>query len=203
VSHQSGRDADIGIYATDLDGQAVNAPGFPKFNGARGPLLDTTGAYLFDVVRNWAFVEALIQSKVARIQWIFLDTPLKEALLDHAVRTEVEPSIIDRAEKVIVRPKNSSPHANHYHIRIFCTDADTADPIASKYACRDYGPEWEWVKKERETGELLLQDQVDRIMSGELDLDLNPVGTPRPTTSANPVSPEQLQDPPTTIQIKL
>ena len=129
--------------------------------------------------------------------------PLKIALLDHAVRTGVDPKIIDRAEKVIVRPNNSSPHANHFHIRIFCTDADTADPIAAKYACRDYGPEWDWVKKEREVGELILQDQLDRIMRGELDLDLNPIGGVDKASATTPRTPEQLADPPTAIQIKL
>ncbi len=202
VSHQSGRDADIGLYSTDLDGKPVDAPGFPKFNGARGPLLDTTGAYLFDVVRNWTFVEALLRSNIARLQWVFLDTPLKDALLDHAIRIGTTSEIIDRAEKVIVRPKNSSPHANHFHIRIFCTDADSADPIALKYACRDYGPEWDWVKRDREIGELLIRDQLDRIMKGEMDLDLNPlsIGTSQKTA---PSSPEQLQDPPTSIPVGL
>jgi penicillin-insensitive murein endopeptidase len=214
VSHQSGRDADIGIYATNLDDESVDAPGFPKFNGADG-LLDTTGRYLFDVPRNWTFVSALLKSEKARIQWIFLDDPLKVALLDYAVRTRASHKLIARAEKVIMRPRNSSPHANHFHIRIFCTDGDL------EYGCKDYGPEWEWVKQQREVNRAILEDRVDRIMRGEVTLDLRadspsiiingtevaepgmPAAIPSTPKPPRGRSPEDLPDPPTDIEFRV
>lgn len=206
VSHQSGRDADIGLYVTDLDGNAVDAPGFPKFDGSRGPDVDTTGRYLFDVARNWAFVEALLSDDRARIQWIFLDTPLKAMLIDFAIRKQRTSQLIDKAEKVIVRPKNSSPHANHFHIRIFCSAGDL------DYGCRDYGPEWSWVKAEREADDQAIDGIIDRIMAGEkglLRLDDGDDSEPAPPSEPGEPPPEsklplkEPKDPPTDVEIKL
>ena len=203
VSHQSGRDADIGLYVTDLDDKPVDAPGFPKFDGSRGPLVDRTGRFLFDVERNWAFVEALLHSKRARMQWIFLDTPLEEALLDYAIRTGRDPQLIDKAEKIIVRPQNSSPHAEHFHIRIFCDEVDL------EYGCKDLGPEWGWVKEERESRRQLLDDRVDRIMKGEETLNLQsddaggPAEASRPEPKATEPSIDDLPDPPTNVPFKM
>ncbi len=195
VSHQSGRDADIGLYATDLDGNAVDPPGFPRFRDSK---VDTTGRYLFDVARNWAFVAALLSDERASIQWVFLDTPLKYLLLDHAARMQVDPKLMRRAEKVIVRPRDSSPHANHFHIRIFCSTGDT------EFGCRDYGPQWKWVQDSRKLEEQVITDKVDRIMRGEepLNLDREAVSAPDLPTAA-PTSPDQLRDPPTDVQIRL
>lgn len=239
VSHQNGRDVDIGIYATDLDGQTSDPGGFPKFDGRLGnPVVDTTGDYLFDVARNWAFVEALLEDPGARVQWIFLDDPLEEILLDHAVRMRVNAELIARAEKVIVRPKNSSPHANHFHVRIFCNQGDL------QYGCKDMGPEWEWVEEARAVEDQLLESIVDDVISGRRQLDLfNPESEAPPAVDVTPgpndvfnapeirlpgtgqpgeipfppdgrramqgrdpggaLSPDQLRDPPTDIQLNL
>lgn len=200
VSHQSGRDADIGLYCTDLDDNPVDPAGFPKFDGSRGPLVDRTGRYLFDVKRNWAFVEALLESKRVRMQWVFLDTPLKEALLDYAIRTGASSQSIDKAEKLIVRPRNSSPHANHFHIRIFCDEGDL------EYGCRDYGPEWSWVKEQRQARRQYLSGRVDRIMRGEEKLDLSEGGkgsSGKKTTPKPGRGMDEMKDPPTGVDLKL
>ena len=224
VSHQSGRDADIGIFALDLDGETSDPGGFPKFDGSRGdPSVDTTGSYLFDVARNWTFVSALVKDPGARIQWIFLDTPLKEMLLDYAVRTHENAELITRVEKVVVRPSNSSPHANHFHIRIFCTQGDI------EYGCKDMGPEWDWVEAARAVDDALMDGLVDDIMAGRRQLDLmNPeTGIPGPIDHDDPdtlrtppiafpapkapppgerpapASPDELPDPPTSLEVRL
>ncbi len=207
VSHQSGRDADIGLYCTDLDDNPVDPAGFPKFDGSRGPLVDRTGRYLFDVKRNWTFVAALLESKRVRIQWVFLDTPLKQALLDYAIRSGANAQTIDKVEKLTVRPRNSSPHANHYHIRIFCDEGDL------EYGCRDYGPEWSWVKEQRAARRRYLEDRVDRILKGEEKLSLE-VGKGKDKAQAKgkgldaaqpPNGPgiDDLPDPPTGVPLKL
>ncbi len=217
VSHQSGRDADLGIYATDLDGVSVDPGGFPKFDSTRGdPLVDTTGNYLFDVVRNWAFVEALLSDPQVEVQWIFLDDPLRDLLLDHGARTLANSELIKRAEKVIVRPRNSSPHANHYHIRVFCSPGDL------EYGCKDLGPEWEWVKEERAIADELLDRTVDDVMAGRKRLDLMnpehpdahtlrappinlaplPGSAPPSDLGPDPASPLDLPDPPTDVPLR-
>lgn len=204
ASHQSGRDADIGLYCTDLDGQPVDPPGFPRFDGRLGDTVDSTGRYLFDLPRNWAFVESLISDENARVQWIFLDTPLKWLLLDYAVRVGAKDSIIDKAEKVVVRPNNSSAHDNHFHIRIFCTQRDM------DWGCKDYGPEWSWVKDERERYDKSIENQVERIMNGKGDFD--PIGAETPEATKpgtqTPPTPSKVpryerQDKDDDIQIEL
>lgn len=203
VSHQSGRDADIGLYALDMDSEVVDPPGFPKFDRSEE---DTTGSYLFDVASNWTFVEALLSDKHVKIQWIFLDDPLKELLLDYGIRSGADGHVLDMAEKVIVRPKDSSPHANHFHIRIYCNEGDTL------HGCADYGPTWKWVEEERAIEHAAMEDRLDRIMTGEEKLDLNdqdPEPTPetinggRVPNTREDASPEDLRDPPTDIELKL
>lgn len=214
VSHQSGRDADIGLYCTDLDNQPVNPPGFPSFHPKGGAIQDTSGQYLFDTERNWAFVAALLSDKKARVQWIFLDTPLKYAMLDFAVQKGAPAELVDKAEKVIVRPENSSPHAEHFHLRIFCTARDRS------FGCKDYGPEWKWVKKERAQSEERIQKLVDRIMAGEKGLlpmdgdsskplkDLPELDTPQPAPLNRPKAKGRTPryergDLPTDVEIEL
>jgi len=182
VSHQSGRDADIGLYCTDLDNEAVDPKGFPRFVQKGGALIDQSGRYLFDTERNWLFVATLLSDPKARVQWIFLDTPLKNAMIEFAIETGASEELVEKAEKVIVRPENSSPHAEHFHLRIFCTPRD------QEYNCRDYGPEWGWVKEERAKNEAHLQSTVDRIMKGEqglLSMD-GPSGGPVPVLDNQP-----------------
>ena len=85
-------------------------------------------------------------------------------MIDFAVRQGASAELVEKAEKVIVRPANSSPHAEHFHLRIFCTPRDL------EYGCKDYGPEWGWVKEERKKNEEQLQQLVDRVMNGEKGL---------------------------------
>ena len=218
VSHQSGRDADIGLYCTDLDNAAVDPPRFPEFVEKGGTIIDRSGQYLFDTERNWAFVAALLSDPKARVQWIFLDTPLKYAMIDFAVRQGASPKLVEKAEKVIMRPANSSPHAEHFHLRIFCTPRDL------QYDCKDYGPEWGWVKEERKKNEEQLQQLVDRVMNGEKGLlsmdgsndapvpvlDNQPAPAPKQIPAPIPVLPPTGGTPkyeranlPTTIQTRL
>jgi penicillin-insensitive murein endopeptidase len=199
-SHQSGRDVDVGLYCTDLDGNIVDPRRFPKFDGSRGELVDTSGRYLFDIQRNWAFVEALLGDKNVRVQWIFLDRPLKQLMLDYAIRNERDPKVIEHAEKVVFRPPNSSPHANHFHIRLFCSQADM------DHGCRAYGPEWSWVKKARKQDDEKTSNLVDRVMKGDRDalwLKTDSDGGQAPITSnkpgdspPNPVDAEPKREPP-------
>jgi penicillin-insensitive murein endopeptidase len=202
-SHQSGRDVDIGLYCTDLDGQPVDPPGFPQFDGRLGANVDSTGRYLFDLPRNWTFVATLLSDARARVQWIFLDTPLKRMLLDYAVRMNASPELIDKAEKVVGRPNNSSPHANHYHVRIYCTQRDM------DWGCKDYGPEWTWIKDEREAYDENIKSQVDNIMSGKGDFEpiqpnveiKPPGGTPKPAKDDQPAY--EKENLPTEVEIEL
>jgi murein endopeptidase len=208
VSHQSGRDVDLGLFCTDLDGVAVSPDGFPVFDGSRGERLDRSGQYLLDVPRNWAMVEALLTDPKARVQWLFLDTAIKGMLLEYAIRNKRDPVVVQQAEKVIVRPKDSSPHNDHVHVRIFCSKRDL-NGISSTMRCQEYGPDWTWEKEGRKTDEDSVQRRVDRVMNGDESApnlsevpDAEPnEDSPAPKSGPKSAPKEKPTEPPTDIDI--
>lgn len=138
ASHNSGRDADLAFFCkTKKDGKPVLAPGLLDFDssgqGIKRPDL------VFDVERNWKLVEALLTHERVHIQWLFISEGLKRLLLDHARKTGADEEVIKRAAKVLHQPTDSSPHDDHFHLRITCPERDRLE------GCLDFGPRWEWV----------------------------------------------------------
>ena len=134
ASHNSGRDVDVPFYVTDSRGRPVPDAGFARFD-ARG----RAGALRFDVGRNWTFVRYWLGRKRIQVQWIFVADPLKNLLVRYA-RRKREPSwLIDRALEVLGQPGNSSAHAEHFHIRLYCALHERL------LGCLNYGPTWPWV----------------------------------------------------------
>lgn len=143
VSHQSGRDADLGMYA-------VMADGTPYEKVARRPLAfvdfdrrleaRVQGAVVrFDLARNLALVQALAEDENARVQYIFVASWLKAALLGEAQKRGVSASTIARLAELMHQPTDSNPHADHYHVRLFCSVEDRL------YGCINRGPPRAWV----------------------------------------------------------
>lgn len=135
VSHQSGRDCDLGMYATDRAGHPVEMVEFVTYGSdgeARG------GRYVFDVERNLELVTALVTDEVP-VQYIFVAEWLKTKLLDEARRKGLPADTVARLEAVLHQPSDSNPHANHYHVRLFCSVEDRLQ------GCRNWGPERAWV----------------------------------------------------------
>lgn len=138
VSHQAGRDADLGMYATTLDGKPLEELPFVTY-GADG-LADHEGRKVrFDVARNLAFVVALVSDDEARVQYIFVAEWLKARLLAEARKGKVPSAIIGRLEEVLHQPTDSNPHANHFHVRLFCSVEDRA------FGCLNGPPARSWV----------------------------------------------------------
>lgn len=136
ISHNSGRDADILFYVTDREGRSVEPTRFLKFNRqglARGSRLR------FDTPRNWALVRTLLTSELPAVQHVFVARWIKRLLLAHARAIGEPEALLERAEKVLLQPGNSSPHADHFHVRTFCA------PVDLDAGCVDYGTRWEWV----------------------------------------------------------
>ena len=212
ASHQSGRDVDLGLFCTDLDEQPANPDGFPVFDGSRGERVDRSGQYLIDVPRNWVLLEALLSAPGSRVQWIFLDTPIKRMLLDYAIRNQRDPAIIQMAEKVIMRPKDSSSHNDHFHVRVFCSKRDL-NGISSALRCKEYGPDWQWEQRGRVDDETQVNSQVEAIMDGDASIlklpDTPPKkDSPKKTPTVAPPEPAQspttkLKDLPTAIDIQI
>ncbi len=136
ASHQNGRDVDLAFYISNDDGPADVAA--MRHVDER---LDTSSGR-FDVVRNWALIESFLDDPEAQVQWIFVATHLRRALLDFG-RAENSPHL-ERAERVLAEPRDSSAHADHFHVRIYCGLAERLE------GCLDAPPFHPWVDRHEE-----------------------------------------------------
>ncbi|MBL8787472.1 MAG: penicillin-insensitive murein endopeptidase [Deltaproteobacteria bacterium] len=116
ASHTNGRDADLAFYVSEAgpDGLRPADGGAMQVVSADGRV----GSKRFDVARNWALVRALLEDPHISVQWVFVASHLRALLLDQARRED--PELAARAERVLAQPGDSSPHADHFHVRIYC-----------------------------------------------------------------------------------
>ena len=117
VSHQSGRDVDLGFYYTDASKWYTRA-----------------GKRNLDVARTWTLVKALITE--ADVEFIFIDTSIQQLLREHALALQEDAIWLDsvfggpRSDK---RPivRHIPGHKTHLHIRFY-------NPVAQKTGQRTY-----------------------------------------------------------------
>jgi penicillin-insensitive murein endopeptidase len=134
VSHNSGRDVDVPFLCFERLGGSSEAGAFVEFDAAGIAVAPAAaaGRFEFDTARNWALVRQWLSDPQVVVQWIFIAVPLRQLLLDHALRIG-EPALLrQRAARVLVQPRDSSPHADHFHLRIAC-------PRHHRPACIDGG----------------------------------------------------------------
>ena len=136
VSHQSGRDVDIGFYLLDRRSTPVNEHLFVRLNN-KGMGIQWGSLYKFDAARNWALIESLLSQPTTDVQHIFVSNTVKRLLLRQAVKEGANPEVLMRATRVITQPHHGAPHRSHFHIRIYCADDDR--PI-----CKDRPPFYAW-----------------------------------------------------------
>ncbi|MDJ0765374.1 MAG: penicillin-insensitive murein endopeptidase [Myxococcota bacterium] len=136
-SHQNGRDVDFLFYLLDIKGKSIANHAFVPID-ANGYSTEPPMAYRFDTPRNWALIEALLTSKKAIVQWIFVSDAIKALLLTHAQEVGASPLLIRQAEQVLRQP-GKKLHMDHFHVRIYC-------PRTDKPACDDIGPRWAWTR---------------------------------------------------------
>lgn len=118
VSHESGRDADIGFYIRSQTNRPLYADHFVSFNG-EGTAASWPGAF-FDDARNWLLVQSMLSDPHTHISHIFVATPLRARLLAYAQKIGAPPALRQRAAEVMAQPRGSLPHDDHFHIRISC-----------------------------------------------------------------------------------
>lgn len=154
-SHHSGRDVDLIFYSKNAKGRSLAPPSeqMVHYDGKGKPFIpkhmEETGyrqedweERRFDTAKNWALVEALLSDSSARIQWIFVSRPIKNLLLSHARKKDRPKWLIEYAEAVMHQPGGkSSPHDDHFHVRVYCSRSDRA------LGCVDSGPVWAHEKK--------------------------------------------------------
>jgi penicillin-insensitive murein DD-endopeptidase len=140
LSHRSGHDADLILYATTLDGAPLDAPDFVHY-GADGLGWDAKhDRYIrFDVEREWLLVKALIEDPEARVEWMFANHVV-EALLEEWAIARGEPSAtLARAELVLLEPHPGGAHDDHIHVRTACSPEEEAE------GCETGGPLRPWL----------------------------------------------------------
>ncbi|MFI5308855.1 MAG: penicillin-insensitive murein endopeptidase [Polyangiales bacterium] len=135
-SHESGRDVDVGFYLMRADGSPYYPYAFAEMD-ARGRGAPPNQYLRFDDARNWELVAKLLADGDARVQYVFVASPLRQRLLDEAERRHASPAVIERAKVALVQPVHGNPHRSHFHVRIYCAPADRG-------SCEDRAPFWPW-----------------------------------------------------------
>jgi penicillin-insensitive murein endopeptidase len=136
ASHESGRDVDVGFYMLDAAGHPYEAQSFANFN-ARGRGMSPNESLRFDTARNWDFISRLVTDAETRVQYVFVAPWIRQLLLDEGKRRGAPDNIISRASMVLTRANEKHPHANHFHVRVYCGPAE-------RPRCVDEGTMWSW-----------------------------------------------------------
>lgn len=160
-SHRSGRDVDLLFYMTDPSGRSQTGRGWLAYNRfgfavehGREDSGTTGGLFLFDDARNWHFVRTLLLDEEGAVQWLFVSRGIKARLLRHAIEHEPDPEVLLRASYALHQPENTSPHDDHFHVRILCTEEELP------WGCLDRGPIWPWLRA-REKGRTPVGEPLD------------------------------------------
>ena len=141
ASHRTGRDADLLLYMTTLEGAPVTTTGFVHV-GADGLAWDEgSDRFLrFDVEREWLLVKALVEDPEARVQWLFASKPVKAMLVEWARARGESGDTIVRAMEAMQEPgPPAQSHDDHIHVRTACDAAEIAA------GCEPTGPVRPWV----------------------------------------------------------
>ena len=178
ISHRTGRDADLLLYLTTLEGAPVESPGFIHV-GTDGLAWDDKGNRFlrFDVERQWLLVKTLVEDPEARIQWIFSSRNVRAMLLEWARARGESADTIVRAMEVMLQPQPGGPHDDHVHIRTACTPDEVA------LGCEPTGPKRAWIEALDQAG----SPASDDALAADLFRPLGGVGTvTNATATASP-----------------
>ncbi|HVY46340.1 MAG TPA: penicillin-insensitive murein endopeptidase [Minicystis sp.] len=138
-SHRTGRDADLLIFVTTLDGRPVRSPGFLRFGPDGLAETDDHHYVRIDLEREWALVKALVTSREASVQWLFFAHWLEALVIEYARARGEDPELLWHAESVLLQPGDSAAHDDHLHLRIACS------PDEAVAGCLGGGPYWSWI----------------------------------------------------------
>jgi penicillin-insensitive murein endopeptidase len=139
VSHTSGRDADIAFYLIDEHGHDHSPSHLVRVN-RRGKATVDGATLTFDPSRNWVLIESLLTDPELQVQWIFVSRPLRALLLDYGASAGASERVLARAAEILHQPSDSAPHADHFHVRIYCDRRDVLE------GCVNTGPVREGVR---------------------------------------------------------
>jgi penicillin-insensitive murein endopeptidase len=153
-SHRTGRDVDLLWYLTTPGGAPVQNPGFIPL-GPDG-LTYVTGAdryYRLDTERQWLLIKRLLRSPHVGVQFMFVSREVEALIVDYALARETDLELVWHAETVMLQPGDSTPHADHLHLRVACAPDDFVN------GCEGGGPHWEWLPQPEP-----LSTPIDRLL---------------------------------------
>lgn len=154
-SHRTGRDVDLLLYVTTLDGAPVDSPGFVHFDADGLARDEKNDRFLrFDVEREWLLVKALLTDPEARAQWIFVNHMLEAMLVEWATARGEPSELVLRAERVMAEPSPGGLHDDHIHVRTACAPEDVAG------GCEPSGPQRPWLAFAPATDETAVEELV-------------------------------------------
>lgn len=139
-SHQNGRDADLGIFVTDLDGNPVEPPRFLDLDES-GCGRDVGGVYCIDTRRTFLFLAELLSDPITRVQWILIAADLRQLIMAAGRRLDADEEIQRRVEAATEPRDGSESHRSHLHVRIYC-------PADDRPRCQDLPPYQAWYEGE-------------------------------------------------------
>lgn len=144
LSHRNGRDADLLLFMTTLEGAPVASPGFIHVREDGLAWDDKNHRFLrLDVERQWLLLKALLEDETANIQFVFCSKTLRLRLAEWAIARGETYDLVYRAMTVLVQPHPGGEHDDHFHVRTACTD-DEVDQ-----GCEPSGPARPWLASRR------------------------------------------------------
>lgn len=139
-SHRTGRDADLGFYLLDEEGNSTQPDRFVNMrrNGC-GRVGETR--FCFDAARNWSLLAALVEDPVARIQYVLVAPDIRRRVLAEGERVGAPAELLERVGIVTEPHSGSRSHRSHFHVRIYCPEDD-------RPRCADEPPFHAWYEGE-------------------------------------------------------
>lgn len=120
VSHNSGRDGDIGFYYLNEKGKFAHPQNLYKLR--RNLKVNTPdGMLTFDLEKNTTLIEILLTHPKIHVQFIFLAKYIRSAIHRELINRGASEDLLARFEETV---QVQAAHNDHYHIRIYCSDDD-------------------------------------------------------------------------------
>ncbi len=123
-SHQSGRDADVSIFMSDLDHAPVEPARFVQLSEGTACGRDEGNVVCIDPRRTFLFLVALLEDEIARVRFVLIAGDLRQLVLAAGRRADVSEEMLRRVEEVTALRDGSASHRSHLHVRIECPEGD-------------------------------------------------------------------------------
>ena len=181
-SHRTGRDADLLLYMTTLEGVPVTSTSFVHV-AADGLAFDEQNDRFLrlDVEREWLLVKALVEDPDARVQWLFVSKPVEAILIEWARARGESGDTIVRAMDTLLQPgPPAQSHDDHLHMRIAC------DPGELAAGCEPTGPMRPWIAAADGALASDLPSTLELVEALILPIDSRGVGSTSPALAGSP-----------------